>query len=235
MAETALRVLVIDADRAIRRYLRVALGAHGHKVFESKTGREGVAAVTSDRPDIIILDRELPDVDGLEVIKQLREWSQIPIIILSVQNLEDVKIAALDAGADDYLTKPFGVGELLARMRVAIRHVLPPPDTPVFTIGDLRIDLAKRLVTVSGRVVTLTPTEYDLLKLLAMHPGTVLTHRQLLSQIWGDEKERDVHLLQVNMRNLRRKLEPNTASPRFIQTEPGVGYGLKGGASPSRS
>jgi two-component system KDP operon response regulator KdpE len=228
--EPALRVLVVDDERAIRRFLRVSLSAHGHKVFEAETGQEGLASATANRPDVIILDLGLPDLDGLEVTRRLREWTPTPIIVLSVRDREEVKVAALDAGADDYLTKPFGVDELLARIRVALRHASRSPDEPVFTAGDLTVDLARRLVTVAGREITLTPTEYDLLKALVAHAGTVVTHRQLLGQVWGTAYEQDAHLLQVNVSNLRRKLEPDPARPRFIQTEPGVGYRLKEGA-----
>lgn len=230
MAEPGLRVLVIDDERAIRRFLRVSLSAHGHKVFEAEGGQEGLALATADRPDVIILDLGLPDLDGVEVTKRLREWTQTPIIILSVRDQEEAKVAALDAGADDYLTKPFGVGELLARIRVAIRHSTRSPDEPVFTTGDLRVDFSRRLVTVAGREISLTPTEYDLLKALVAHAGTVVTRHQLLVQVWGAAYEQDAHLLQVNVSNLRRKLEPDPARPRFIQTEPGVGYRLKDGA-----
>jgi two-component system, OmpR family, KDP operon response regulator KdpE len=229
VAEPGLRVLVIDDERAIRRFLRVSLSAHGHKVFEAETGQEGLASATGNRPDVIILDLGLPDLDGVEVTTRLREWTQTPIIVLSVRDREEAKIAALDAGADDYLTKPFGVGELLARIRVAIRHATRPEDEPVFTSGDLKVDLTRRLVTVAGREISLTPTEYDLLRALVAHVGTVITHRQLLRQVWGMAYEQDAHLLQVNVSNLRRKLEPDPARPRFIQTEPGVGYRLREG------
>ena len=230
MAEPGLRILVVDDERAIRRFLRVTLSAHGHKVFEAETGQEGLAMATANRPDVIILDLGLPDLDGVEVTKRLREWTRIPIIVLSVRDREEAKVAALDAGADDYLTKPFGVGELLARIRVAIRHATRPHDEPVFTTGDLKVDLARRFVTVGGREISLTPTEYDLLKALVVHAGTVVTRHQLLVRVWGAAYEQDAHLLQVNVSNLRRKLEPDPARPRFIQTEPGVGYRLKDGA-----
>jgi len=230
VGEPGLRVLVVDDERAIRRFLRVSLTAHDYKVFEAETGQEGLASATANRPDIIILDLSLPDLDGVEVAKRLREWTQTPIIVLSVHDREETKVAALDAGADDYLTKPFGVGELLARIRVAIRHATRSPDEPVFTTGDLKVDLTRRLVTVAGREIALTPTEYDLLKALVAHAGTVVTRHQLLVKVWGVAYEQDAHLLQVNVSNLRRKLEPDPARPRFIQTEPGVGYRLKDGA-----
>jgi two-component system KDP operon response regulator KdpE len=228
VAASGLRVLVVDDERAIRRFLRVALAAHGHTVFEAETGHEALASATANRPDVIILDLGLPDMEGVEVAAQLREWTQTPIIVLSVRDREETKVAALDAGADDYLTKPFGVEELLARIRVAMRHAVRSPGEPVFTSGDLRVDLARRQVTVGGRDIALTPTEYDILKALVAQAGKVVTHRQLLSQVWG-AYDQDPHLLQVNVSNLRRKLEPDPARPRYIQTEPGVGYRLREG------
>lgn len=220
------RVLVVDDERPIRRFLRVSLEAHDHTVFEATNGPEALTAVVTHRPDLIILDLGLPDIDGLEITRRLREWTRTPIIILSVREHESDKIAALDAGADDYLTKPFSVGELLARLRVALRHAAPPGDNPVFTTGDLMVDLARRLVTLAGREVQLTPTEYDLLKLLVAQAGKVLTHHQLLRQIWGMGYEEETHLLRVNISNLRRKLEPDPSRPTYILTEPGVGYRL---------
>jgi two-component system KDP operon response regulator KdpE len=227
MADAASRVLVVDDEPAIRRYLRTALGAHGYTVTEAATGQEGLASAAVNRPDLVILDLGLPDLDGVEVTRRLREWTQLPIIILSVRGQEGDKIAALDAGADDYLTKPFGVGELLARMRVAVRRSAGPAAGPVIVQGDLIVDLARRLVTVAGREVALTPTEYDLLRVLATHAGKVLTHQQLLRQVWGTGYEQEQHLLRVNISNLRRKLEPGMAQPRYVQTEPGVGYRLR--------
>ncbi len=227
MTEPGLRVLVVDDEPAIRRYLRTALGAHHYTVFEAVNGQEGLAAAALHRPDLIILDLGLPDLDGVEVTRLLREWSQIPIIILSVRGQEADKIAALDAGADDYLTKPFGAGELLARLRVAARRAASPAAEPVFVQGELSVDLARRLVTVGGREVTLTPTEYDLLRVLVTHAGKVLTHQLLLRQVWGAGYEQEQHLLRVNISNLRRKLEPDMTRPRYVQTEPGVGYRLR--------
>jgi two-component system KDP operon response regulator KdpE len=227
MAEPGLRVLVVDDEPAIRRYLRTALGAHGYQIVEAANGQDGLAGVTVHRPDLVILDLGLPDLDGVEVTRQLREWSQVPIIILSVRGQEADKIAALDAGADDYLTKPFGAGELLARMRVAARRAVSPASEPLFVQGELAVDLARRLVTVAGREVSLTPTEYDLLRVLVTHAGKVLTHQQLLRQVWGRGYEQEQHLLRVNISNLRRKLEPEVAQPRYVQTEPGVGYRLR--------
>ena len=227
MGEPGPRVLVIDDEKAIRRFLRASLAAHGYTVFEAAGGEAGLNAVVANRPDLIILDLGLPDMDGLEVTRQLREWTQIPIIILSVREQETDKIAALDAGADDYLTKPFGAGELLARLRVALRHASQSSDQPVFTIGELTVDLTRRLVSVSGEEVQLTPTEYELLKLMVTHAGKVLTHQQILRQVWGVGYANELHLLRVNISNLRRKIEPDLTRPSYIVTEPGVGYRLR--------
>ncbi|MFN8433754.1 MAG: response regulator transcription factor [Anaerolineales bacterium] len=220
------RILVVDDEAPIRRYLRAALSAQGFSVYESASGDEALQAVLSHRPDIIILDLGLPDIDGIEVTRRLREWSQTPIIILSVRESEQDKIAALDAGADDYLTKPFGTGELLARMRVALRKQSSAANEPVFEAKGLSVDFARRLVTVKEQEVQLTPTEYDLLKILVTHAGKVITHHQLLRQVWGDGYD-DMHILRVNISNLRGKIEPDPSRPTYIHTEPGVGYRLK--------
>ncbi len=227
MSESEVRVLVVDDESAIRRFLRVALSNHGYKVFEASTGQDALSCTIDDRPDLIILDLGLPDLDGVEVTRRLREWSSTPIIILSVREAEMEKVAALDAGADDYLTKPFGLSELLARMRVVMRRQASVADDPVVRSGDLTIDLARRIVTVGGEVVSLTPTEYALLRALALHPGRVLTHNQLLRQVWGLGYEAELHMLRVNLSNLRRKIEPDSTRPTYIQTEPGVGYRLR--------
>ncbi len=229
MAEASLRALVVDDEPAIRRFLRASLKVHGYTVLEAETGQEALRAVIDHRPDVIILDLGLPDMDGIEVTRSLREWTQIPIIILSVREHEDDKIAALDAGADDYVTKPFGVGELLARLRVAMRHTAFPPDEPVFTADGLVVDLSRRLVIVDGREVQLTRTEYDLLRLLVIHAGKVLTHRHLLREVWGNAYENERHLLRVNISNLRRKIEEDPSRPHYILSEPGVGYRLLAG------
>ena len=223
MNDTGSRVLVVDDERAIRRFLQLSLSAHGHKILEATSGQEALSAAATGHPDVIILDLGLPDMDGIEVVRRLREWTQTPIIILSVREAEADKVAALDAGADDYLTKPFGVGELLARLRVVLRRVQPAAE-PVFVRGDLVVDLARRRVTVSGREVQLTPTEYELLRILVTHSGKVLTHTQLLRQVWGVAYADETHLLRVNISNLRRKIEREPARPRYIITEPGVGY-----------
>lgn len=225
MANSSLRVLVVDDDPAIRRLLRTTLSAFGHAVFEVQTGRDGIQAAAIRKPDAVILDLGLPDIDGVEATRLLRELTRLPIIILSVCDRESTKIAALDAGADDYLTKPFGVGELLARLRVALRHVsYYVQNSDVFSMGDLTVDFTRRIVTVRDQEVSLTPPEYALLRLLITHAGKVLTHSQMLLQIWGPGYERQKHLLQVNMSNLRNKLEREAARPQYILTEPGVGY-----------
>jgi two-component system KDP operon response regulator KdpE len=221
------RILVIDDEQPVRRFLRVTLTSQAYAVFEAASGQEGLSIATKQKPDIIILDLGLPDIDGVEVTRLLRQWTQIPIIILSVRGSESDKIAALDAGADDYLTKPFGVGELLARLRAAIRRSSPKGNEPVFTAGNLKVDLARRLVTVSGREVQLTPNEYELLHILATDAGKVLTHRHLLREVWGAEYGDESHMLHVNISNLRRKIEADPARPQFIITEPGVGYRLR--------
>lgn len=227
MSDTGLRVLVVDDEPAIRRFLRASLGAHGFIVTEVSCGEDALKAAAISRPEVVILDLGLPDIDGVEVTRRLREWAQIPIIILSVREQEDDKIAALDAGADDYLTKPFGMGELMARMRVALRRSAQTTEEPIYQIDELKVDLARRQVSVADQDISLTPTEYDLLRVLAQHAGKVITHRQLLRMVWGDAYQTETHLLRVNMSNLRRKIEPDPARPHYILTEPGVGYRLK--------
>jgi two-component system, OmpR family, KDP operon response regulator KdpE len=226
MSEQELRVLVVDDERSIRRFLKASLGSQ-FVVFEATNGEEALAAVVSNRPDVIILDLGLPDMDGVEVTRRLREWTQIPIIIVSVREQEKDKIAALDAGADDYLTKPFGVGELMARLRSAVRRSAQAETDPVFTTGDLVVDLNQRIVTMNGQPVLLTPTEYDLLRTFVKHAGKVLTHDQLLRAVWGTAYESETHMLQVNISNLRRKIEPDPVRPGYLITEPGVGYRLR--------
>ncbi len=227
MSETGQRVLVVDDESAIRRFLRAALSAQGYIVTEAANGREALNAVIASRPDLIILDLGLPDMEGVEITRRLREWSQTPVIILSVREQEADKISALDAGADDYLTKPFSSGELMARIRVAIRRSTMPEGEPVLQAGDLQIDLSKRIVSVGDKEISLTPTEYDLLRLLMQNAGKVITHRQLLRGVWGPGYETEPHLLRVNISNLRRKIETDPARPRYIVTEPGVGYRMR--------
>jgi two-component system KDP operon response regulator KdpE len=222
-----LMVLVVDDETSIRRFLRVALTSQSYKVLEAANGTDALRVVAEDKPDMIILDLGLPDIDGIEVTRLIREWTQTPVIILSVRGGENDKIAALDAGADDYLTKPFGVGELLARLRAALRRTDATNHGPVLTIGNLKVDLSKRLVTVSNREVQLTPHEYSLLRLLVVHAGKVLTHRNLLREVWGAEYGNEFHMLHVNISNLRHKIEVDPTRPQLIITEPGVGYRLR--------
>ncbi len=226
MSEDKVRVLVVDDEPAIRRFLHASLVAHGYEIFEASTGHEALSGAAAHHPDLIILDLGLPDVEGIEVTRQLREWSKIPIIILSVRERESEKIAALDAGADDYLTKPFGIGELIARMRAALRHTTTETES-VFILAELKMDLGRHLVTLSDHEVQLTPTEYNLLRVLVMNAGKVITHHQLLRQVWGVGFEEEAHMLRVNISNLRRKIEPDPTRPRYIVTEPGVGYRLR--------
>lgn len=227
MSGNGARILIVDDERAIRRFLRTILEARQYEVFEAESGEEGLVLAARQRPAVIILDLGLPGIDGIEVTRRLREWSQVPIIILSVREQELDKIAALDAGADDYLTKPFGAGELLARLRATLRRVSQAATEPVFRAGTLTVDLTRRLVTVDEEEVQLTPTEYDLLRMLVGNAGKVVTHSQLLAEVWGEGYEDAFHLLHVNISNLRRKLEPESSRPRYIITEPGVGYRLR--------
>ncbi len=226
MSEQGVRVLVVDDERSIRRFLKASLGSQ-FVIFEATTGEEALTAAAANRPDVIILDLGLPDMDGVEVTRRLREWTQIPIIVVSVREQEKDKIAALDAGADDYLTKPFSVGELMARLRSALRRSAQAETDPVFKTGNLVVDLNQREVLVNGQLVSLTPTEYDLLRTFVKHAGKVLTHDQLLRAVWGTAYESETHMLQVNISNLRRKIEPDPVRPSYLITEPGVGYRLK--------
>lgn len=226
MSGKTLRILVVDDERPIRRFLSASLGEE-YEILEAANGEDAMRAVVGERPDLIILDLGLPDIDGVEVTRRLREWTQTPIIIVSVREQESDKIAALDAGADDYLTKPFGAGELMARIRVVLRRASKPEIESVFTSDDLTVDLTRRVVTVSGQEIVLTPTEYDILHALVQYAGRVLTHRQLLRMVWGVAYESETHLLRVNVSNLRRKIERDPTAPQHIITEPGVGYRLK--------
>lgn len=222
-----LRVLIVDDEHAVRRFLRTSLQAQGYDIIEAATGEDAILTAVNTKPDLIILDLGLPDMNGIQVTERLREWTDTPIVILSVQDQDTEKIAALDAGADDYLTKPFSVGELLARLRVALRHSQQPAGEPVFTVGDLTVDLAARVVRLKDEEVQLTPTEYDLLRVLVSHAGKVITHQQLLREIRGVGYQTETHLLRVHMSNLRRKLEADPTDPQYILTEPGVGYRLR--------
>ncbi|MBE7512717.1 MAG: response regulator [Anaerolineales bacterium] len=219
-------ILIADDEIQIRRFLRITLEANGYHVQEVTNGQDALVKAAQGRPDVIILDLGLPDMDGLEVLRRLREWTKTPTIILSAREADRDKVIALDAGADDYLTKPFSVDELMARIRVALRHAGPLSGDPVYIIGGLRIDLARHTVTRDGEAVKLTPTEFALLRLLAQHAGKVLTHTQILREVWGPEYVNETHYLRVYFAQLRGKLEETPALPRYILTEPGVGYRL---------
>jgi len=219
-------VLVIDDEVQIRRLLRVTLEANGYRVLEAATGSDGIVEAAQRRPDAIVLDLGLPDLDGVTVLKRLREWSRVPVLILTVRDAEDEKVAALDSGADDYVTKPFSTVELLARLRVALRHAQPQPENAVFRSGDLEVDLSSRRVTVRGKEVKLTPTEYSFLRLLVRNAGRVVTQRQILTEVWGPNAVEQTHYLRVYAAHLREKLEADPARPELILTEPGVGYRL---------
>ena len=218
------RVLVIDDEPSILRALRINLTARNYEVTTASDGASGLAAVARDRPDVLILDMGLPDMDGTEVIHGVRGWSSTPIIVLSVWGAESQKVAALDAGADDYVTKPFGMDELLARLRAAVRRAAPAPDEPVVTTPDFTVDLAAKRVTRDGADVRLTPTEWQLLEVLARAAGRLVTQRQLLREVWGPQYESESNYLRVYIAQLRRKLEPEPARPRYLLTEPGMGY-----------
>lgn len=230
MPDVAPVVLLIEDEPQMRRFLRAALESHDYRLVEAATAREGVAQATGRNPDVILLDLGLPDADGIDLTRRIREWSATPIIVISARGKEQDKIAALDAGADDYVTKPFGVGELLARLRVALRHATRPADgaaEPVFTVGDLCVDLVHRQVFVGDTEVHLTPTEYKLLGVLVRHAGKVLTHRQLLQDVWGPNAVEHSHYVRVYMTQLRHKLERDATRPKYLLTEPGVGYLLR--------
>ena len=221
--------LIIDDEVQIRRLLRVALESAGYSVCEADQGQLGLAEVALRRPDVILLDLGLPDLDGVDVLKRLREWSETPVVILSVRDAEDQKIAALDAGADDYVTKPFSTAELLARLRVAQRRARPVEESSVFAHNGLQVDLATRRVTVDGDEINLTATEYALLRLLVRHAGRVLTHSHMLREIWGPNAEEHRQYLRVYITHLRRKIERDPQHPAHIKTESGIGYRLLSG------
>jgi len=230
MTDASPVIVVIEDDPAIRLFLRTGLGVHGFKVFEADSGRQGIVEAGIRKPDLIILDLGLPDMDGVDVIKTIRGWSVMPIIILSARSTEQNKIDALDAGADDYLTKPFGLGELLARIRVEIRHSVSSPaqdQSGIFTTGALKVDLVKRQVVVDDREVHLTPIQYRLLSVLIKNAGKVLTHQYLLKAVWGPSYRDNSHYLRIYMSQLRQKLENDPAQPQYLLTESGVGYRLK--------
>ena len=228
MSTAGPRVLIVDDEQGIRHFLRASLASRGYATYEASTGEEALQTIPIVRPDVIILDLGLPDLDGIDITRSLREWTQTPILVLSVREQESDKIAALDAGADDYLTKPFGPGELLARIRAALRRANRSETAVAFTTGELEVDFTCRTVLLRSQKVQLTPTEYDLLKVLVRYAGKVLTHRQVIREVWGGTcYEDEMHLLRVNVSNLRRKLEPDPTRPRYIVTEPGVGYRLR--------
>jgi two-component system, OmpR family, KDP operon response regulator KdpE len=230
VSEAGPLVLVVEDEAPLRRFLRASLGAHGYRVLEAETAAQAELMAASHNPELVLLDLGLPDADGIDVTRRLREWSRVPIIVLSARGREDDKVAALDAGADDYLTKPFGTRELLARLRAALRRVAQVGGAAapaVLELGPLRLDFARREVTREGTVVHLTPIEYRLLVLLAHNAGKVLTHRQILKEVWGSSNASQSHVVRVHVAELRKKLEPDPARPRLLETEPGVGYRLR--------
>ena len=223
-------VLVIDDEPQIRRLLTITLEANSYRVLSATTGQEGLVLAAQHRPAAVILDMGLPDISGQEVLRRLREWSDAPVLILSVQDDEAGKVAALDAGANDYVTKPFNTSELLARLRVALRHASKQDELAVYQAGQLVVDLANRHVSMNGREIKLTVTEYNLLRLLVRHVGKVITHRQILREVWGPGHDDHTHYLRVYVAHLRDKIEADPSSPKFIMTEPGVGYRFLAGA-----
>jgi len=230
MAKSDPVIIVIEDDPPIRRFLRTGLSTQGFSVFEADTGKQGIIEVSIRKPDLVILDLGLPDMDGVDVIKAIRAWSELPIIILSARSSEQHKIDALDAGADDYLTKPFGFGELLARIRVALRHSIKPQEhiqTGVFVTANLKVDLHNRLVCIDEQEIHLTPIQYRLLTVLIKHAGKVLTQQQILKEVWGPSYQENAHYLRIYMSQLRQKLEADPTQPKFLLTESGVGYRLK--------
>jgi two-component system KDP operon response regulator KdpE len=232
MSEPSFTVVLIEDEKQIRRFVRVSLEAQGMTVHEAETGQKGLVEAATRKPDLVIVDLGLPDTDGIDVIRELRGWTELPIIVLSARTQEEEKVAALDAGADDYLTKPFGVSELMARIRAHLRrrNQASASETPVVTFGGITVDLALRRVTKDGENVHLTPIEYRLLSTLVRHAGRVLTHRQLLVEVWGPSHVESPHYLRIYMAHLRQKLERDPAQPEHIVTETGVGYRLVGAA-----
>lgn len=223
--DSGYHILVIEDEQPIRRFLRASLEDAGYRVSEAATGIEGLRTATRQPPDVVVLDLGLPDQDGQEVLKRLREWYRSPVIVLSARDQEAQKVQALDSGADDYVTKPFSVGELLARLRVALRHAhRVGPEATTVRIGDLEVDLSARIVRVQGEPIHLTPIEYKLLTTMLKHAGKVLTHRYLLREVWGPQDSQENHYLRVFVAGLRRKIEADSAQPRYILTEQGVGY-----------
>ncbi len=228
MEHSPLRILVVDDEKSIRRFLKTTLTSHGYRVFEASDGKEALENSVSSHPDAIVLDLGLPDMDGIDVTREIRKRTKIPIIILSVREDETDKIAALDAGADDYLTKPFNAGEMLARLRAVMRRLMPQDEGTVFKVGKLSMDIAKHSLELKGDPIRLTPTEYNILKVLVMNAGRVVTHQSILKEVWdkSEDLEGVSHLLRVTISNLRNKIEPNPNQPTYILTEPGIGYRL---------
>ncbi len=230
MAKSDPVIIVIEDDPSIRRFLRTSLSTHAFNVFEADTAKQGIIEVGIRKPDLLILDMGLPDMDGFDVIKAIRAWSTVPIIILSARSSEQQKIDALDVGANDYLTKPFGFGELLARIRVALRHAMRPQEqmqNDVFITGNLKVDLLNRVVSVDEEEIHLTPIQYRLLMVLVKNAGRVLTHQQILNEVWGPSYKENAHYLRIYMSQLRQKLETDPTQPKLLVTESGVGYRLK--------
>lgn len=231
MAEPGPTVLVVEDEAQMRKFIRASLSSHGYRVLEAEKASEAVSLLTSHNPELVLMDLGLPDGDGIELTKQLREWTRVPIVVLSARGREDDKVAALDAGADDYLTKPFGVNELLARMRVALRHAQlrdgAAPAESLLQFGEVKLDLVRREVFRGAERLHLTPIEYKLLVLLAQNAGKVLTHRQILKDVWGPAHATQTHHVRVHMAELRKKVEADPARPRLLVTEPGVGYRLR--------
>ncbi|TSA33979.1 MAG: response regulator [Porphyromonadaceae bacterium] len=221
------KILIIDDESQIRRLLRISLEANQFKVFDVGTGKEGMVSVTMNHPDVVLLDLGLPDEDGLEVLKNLREWSRVPVIVLTVEDSEPVKVRALDLGADDYVTKPFNTAELLARIRVAIRHSYKIDESPVFTDGELEVDLNLRLVKIKGQEIKLTALEYSILALFIRNAGKVMTHNYIIREIWGNPYAENAQILRVHVAQIRKKIEKNPSIPEILITESGVGYRLK--------
>lgn len=221
-------ILIIDDEAQIRRFLKIGLESHGYRVHEAECGDEGLSEAVMKKPELVLLDLNLPDMGGLEVLKRLREWYHSPVIILTVRESEEDKIELLDKGADDYITKPFSMGELLARIRAVFRRTRPIPEEPVFRSGDLEVDFNKRIVRVENHEVKITPLEYDLLRLFVMNRGKILTQRQIMREIWGPGMESETNYLRVYVASLRKKIEKDPSRPRMILTEPAVGYRFAG-------
>jgi two-component system, OmpR family, KDP operon response regulator KdpE len=227
MEKHKLIILVVDDEPEIRRFLRVSLNANQYEIYEAGTGLDALISIRKKKPDLMILDLGLPDIDGVEVTRRTRLISQLPIIILSVRDRESDKIQALDAGADDYLTKPFGIGELLARIRAVMRHAPKHGNESTYSVEDLKMDVARHQVLIKGKEVELTPNEFDILKILIQNAGRVVTHRTLIHEVWGTYTENDDRMLRVNISNLRKKIEPDPNQPHYLLTELGIGYRLK--------